>query len=86
MSLRHPWRKKHNKPLDTSHHKQTKSFQVTFGKQVKELVDVMEEMGNPFLEETTDPTAASYVRQAETIGQQRYQAVMTDRLVPSLNP
>ena len=41
--------KKHKKPLDTSHHKQTKSFQVTFGKQVKKLVDVMEEMGNPFL-------------------------------------
>ena len=70
---------------------------MTFGKQVKELVDVMEEMGNPFLEETTDhqgfdtrdiidPTAASYVRQTETIGQQRYQTVMTDRLVEQTTP
>ena len=70
---------------------------MTFGKQVKELVDVMEEMGNPFLEETTDhlrfdtrdiidPTAASYVRQAETIGQQRYQTIMTDRLVEQTTP
>ena len=29
-------------------------FHVTFGKQVKDLVEVMEKMGNPFLEDTTD--------------------------------
>ena len=68
--------RKHNKPLDTSHHKQPKNCRMTFGKQVKELVDVMEETSNPFLEETTDllrldtreivgPTVASSVRQAE---------------------
>ena len=39
--------RKHHKLLDTSHHEQTKSFQVTFGKQDKELVDVIEDMGNP---------------------------------------
>ena len=39
--------RKHHKLLDTSHHEQTKSFQVTFGKQDKELVDVIEDMGKP---------------------------------------
>ena len=39
--------RKHHKLLDTSYHEQTKSFQVTFGKQDKELVDVIEDMGNP---------------------------------------
>ena len=39
--------RKHHKLLDTSHNEQTKSFQVTFGKQDKELVDVIEDMGNP---------------------------------------
>ena len=89
--------RKHNKPLDTSHHEQTKSFQITFGKQVKELVDVMEEMGNPFLEETTDllrldtrdivdPTVTASVRQAETMGQEQYQTFMTDPLVEQTTP
>ena len=38
--------RKHHQLLDTSHNEQTKSFQVTFGKQDKELVDVIEDMGN----------------------------------------
>ena len=40
--------------LERKHHEQTKSTQVTFGQHVSKLVEVMEEMGNPFLEETTD--------------------------------
>ena len=40
--------------LETRHHEQTKSTQVTFGQHISKLVEVMEEMGNPFLEETTD--------------------------------
>ena len=40
--------------LETRHHEQTKSTQVTFGRHVSKLVEVMEEMENPFLEETTD--------------------------------
>ena len=89
--------RKHNQTLDTSHHEQTKSAQMTFGKQVKELVDVMEEMGNPFLEETTDllrldtrdivdPTVAASVRQAETMGQEQYQPFITDRWVEQTTP
>jgi hypothetical protein len=40
---------------ETRHHEQTKSNQVTFAQHVKGLVEVMEEMGNPFLEESKDP-------------------------------
>ena len=57
----------------------------------------MEEMGNPFLEETTDflrldikdivdPTVASSVRQDETMGQEQYQTFMTDPLVEQTTP
>ena len=57
----------------------------------------MEEMGNPFLEETTDflrldtrdivdPTVAYSVRQAETMGQEQYQTFMTDPLVEQTTP
>ena len=63
----------------------------TVGKHTKniELVDVMEEIGNPFLEEISDflkldtwdivdPTVASFVRKAETMGPEQYQTFMTD--------
>lgn len=89
--------RKHNKPLETRHHDQTKSSQVTFRKQVKQLTEVIEEMGNPFLEETTDllkldsrdivdPAIVSSVRQAKTMGQQQYQTFVTDRLVDQTTP
>ena len=45
---------KHKKSQETRHHEQTKSVQVSFGQHVTNLVRVMEEMGNPFLEETTE--------------------------------
>ena len=61
---------------ETGHHEQTKSNQVTFAQHVKGLVEVMEEMGNPFLEESKallrldtrdiiDPTVASSLHGAE---------------------
>ena len=40
--------------LETRHHEQTKSNQVTFVKHVKGFVEVMKEMGNPFMEESKD--------------------------------
>ena len=36
------------------HHKQVKSKQTTFRKQVSGLCKVMERMGNPFIEENSD--------------------------------
>ena len=38
----------------TRHHEQTKSIQVTFAQHVKSMVEVIEEMGNPFVEESKD--------------------------------
>jgi len=35
---------------ETCHHEQTKSSRVTFAQHVKHLVEVIEEMGNPFME------------------------------------
>ena len=43
-----------HKNLETRHHKQTKGNQVIYVLQVKGLVQVMEEMGNPFMEENKD--------------------------------
>lgn len=40
--------------LDQRHHEQTRSFQLLFAQQVQSMVEVVEEMGNPFLEETKD--------------------------------
>ena len=44
----------HQNPSKTKHHDQTRSIQVRFAQQVKNLAQVMEEMGNPFLEESND--------------------------------
>ena len=78
--------------LETYHHEQTKSNQVTFAQHVRGLVEVMEEMGNPFLEESKDllqldtrdiidPAVAASIHQAEEVGQQQYDAYITDRLL-----
>ena len=76
---------------DTRHHEQTKSSQVIFTQQVKRLVEVIEEMGNPFLEESkdlmrldtrdiADPNVVSTVQQAEEIGKKQYKTFVADRL------
>ena len=77
---------------ETRHHEQTKSTQVIFAQHVKGLVEVMEKMGNPFLEERKDllrldtrdiidPTVAPSFFQAEEIGQQQYESFITDWLL-----
>ena len=40
--------------LDERHHKQSRRFQVNFAQQVQGMVEVTEEMGNPFMEETKE--------------------------------
>ena len=40
--------------LDQRHHEQTKSSQVLFAQQVQSMVEVVEEMSNPFLEKTKE--------------------------------
>ena len=82
---------------DTRHHEQTNSSQVTFTQQVKRLVKVIEELGNPFLEESTDlvrldtrdiadPTVVSTVQQAEEIGKKQYKTFVADRLLERTVP
>lgn len=44
----------HDSKTKTLHHNQTESIQKSFDKDVKSLVSVIEELGNPFLEDTTD--------------------------------
>ena len=82
----------HKKPTGTQHHDQTKSTQVIFAEHVKNLVQVMEEMGNPFLEEIkdllrvdtrdiVDSAVASAICQAEEIGKKQYQTFETARTI-----
>ena len=73
------------------HRDQTKSTQVTFAQHVKSLVEVIEEMGNPFLEESKDLlkldtrdimdiAVVNSIFQAEKTGIEQYQAFTADRL------
>ncbi len=39
---------------ETCHHEQTKGSQVIFAQHVKNLVEVIQEMGNPFMEKSKD--------------------------------
>ncbi len=82
---------------ETCHHEQTKGSQVIFAQHVKNLDEVIEEMGNPFMEKSKDllkldtrdiidPAVVSSVCQAEEIGQQQYQRFVTDRLLERSTP
>ena len=73
----------HQRSSNTNHHDQTKSNQVTIAQHVKSLVEVIEEMGNPFLEDSKDLLAlntrdiadtavASSVCCAEETGKNQY--------------
>ena len=74
----------HTKSSDHRHHEQNPGVQATFLKEVKSLVAVFEEMGNPFLEQSEDllvldskdildASVAEAVRMAETLGVEQYQ-------------
>ena len=83
--------------LDQRHHEQTKSSQVLFAQQIQSMVDVIEEMGNPFLEETKDllkldtrdiidPAVVSSVCSAEEKGHEQYQTFVAERLQEQSTP
>ena len=68
---------------DIRHHEQMPGVQSTFAKDVKSLVDTIEEMGNPFTEDSTDlfvldskdimpETVVESVMKSSQIGQSRY--------------
>lgn len=81
-----------NQTTHHQHHEQHPGVQTSFMKEVKSLVDVIEEMGNPFLEQSQDllvldtrdildPSVGESVRNAEKLGEKQYQNFVEERLV-----
>ncbi|MES9880445.1 MAG: hypothetical protein ABW185_06130, partial [Sedimenticola sp.] len=79
------------------HHDQQPGVQSEFLKNVQSLTAVIQEMGNPFLEESKDlltlhtkdimnETVAVTVRTVETIGQDKYSKFVDERLSKCLTP
>ena len=77
---------------DTRHHDQTPNVQTSFTKDARALVSVIEELGNPFEEESMDlivldtkeiagHAAVETVRNVEKIGQEQFQAFTRECLV-----
>ena len=77
---------------DTRHHDQIPSVQTSFTKDVRALVSVIEELGNPFKEESMDlivldtkeiagPAAVETVRNLKKVGQEQFQAFTRECLV-----
>ena len=82
---------------DYRHHQQVKSVQVTFRNQVRALCDVIEEMGNPFMEtsedvlvldtrDIVDPRVSDTIRNIQTTGQQQYDDFVDERLKKRTKP
>ncbi len=74
------------------HHDQTTSIQAAFAKDVRSLVSAIEDLGNPFEEESTDllvldtkeiadHTSVEDVQNARRIGQEQFQAYIRDCLI-----
>lgn len=83
------WRRQ---TADTRHHDQTPSVQASFVKDVCSLVGVIEEMGDPFEEESQDvvkldtkeiagPAAVETVMDAKRIGQEQFEAFTRECLL-----
>ena len=77
--------------LSQQHHEQTRSSQALCVQQVQNLVEVVEEMGNPFLEGTQDllrldtmyvmdPAVMSAICSAEKRAVEQYQTFVAERL------
>ena len=74
------------------HHELTLSAQSTFANEVRHLVQVIEDMGNPFMEESADllvldsqdiadSAIVQTVRTIEKIGQDQYDKYMSERVI-----
>ena len=79
------------------HHEQRQGVQETFLKEVKSLVPVIENMGNPFLENSedlivldtrdfVDASVRETVRNAETLGKEQYEVFVDERLIQGKIP
>ena len=80
--------------VDTSHHDQTASVQRAFARDVRSLVTVIQELGNPFEEmslvldtkEIASPSVVKTVNTAEQIGQEQFNAFVKECLVDRTKP
>ena len=77
---------------NTAHHDQTPTVQTIFGKDVLSLISVMEDLGNPFEEESTDllvlysieiadHVAVEAIINAQRIGEEQFEAFVKERLI-----
>ena len=78
--------------VDTRHHDQTPSIQAAFAKDVQSLVSTIEDLGNPFEEESTDllvldtkeitdHASVEAVQNVRRIGQEQFEAFTRECLV-----
>jgi len=85
------------KKLDPQHHEEAKHVQKAFERDVRSLVSTIEEMGNPFTEDSSDllaldrrdiadPAVIDTVRQIEKLGEEQYDAYVRERLVSQTKP
>ena len=81
----------------TLHHDQTESIQKSFDKDVRALVSVFEELGNPFLEETTDivvldtkdiasSSVTHSVQNVQKVGKEALESFVQERLIECKKP
>ncbi len=81
-----------NRKVDTRHHDQTPAVQASFARDVNSLVSVIEELGNPFKEESqdllvldtkeiTNPAVVNTVKSVKCIGQDQFQAFTKECLI-----
>ena len=84
--------KGNDKKSNTKHHEEARSTQLSFFKDTRSLVAVLEEMGNPFLEESEElykldtkdvaaPSVVFTVRRIEALGTTQFDTYISDRLV-----
>ena len=82
---------------DSKHHEEHRSFQASFHQDVKSLVAAVEDLGNPFLEESGDlfvldtkviaeEPAVSRMRQIESTGKRQCETFISERLVERKKP
>ena len=88
--------KKRNK-TDFRYHEQRKHAQMTFGRDITLLSDVIKEMGNSFAENSkdlfvldnrdlADPAVVDTLRQIKSLGQEQYDTYVNERLVNQTKP
>ena len=76
----------------TKHHEQSTAVQTTFAKEVKALVEVFDEIGNPFKEDNgdlltldtkliMDSEVHRIVEKAYTVGKEQYELFVKERFV-----